>query len=57
MTINENKKELTTDEALSIVGQALSHDSLRLSQKEHLLIIEAFNKITNDLKQKQNDKS
>jgi len=53
MIMNENKKELTIDEALSIVGQALAHDKLELPQGQHLLIIEAFNKIKNDLKPKQ----
>ena len=55
--MENTKKELTTDEAISIIGQALAHDSLKLSQREHLLLIDAYNKIFDTLKPKEDDKS
>jgi hypothetical protein len=36
------QEKLTVKEALEIIGQALSHDTLKLSQREHIIIIEAF---------------
>ena len=36
------QSKLTTEQALEILGQALAHDSLKLTQKEHLILIEAF---------------
>jgi len=34
--------EITTQKALEIIGRALSHDELKLSQKDHLLLIQCF---------------
>lgn len=53
MNTSQDKKELTVDESLSIIGQALAHKNLKLSQGEHLLIIEAYNKIQTELKKEK----
>lgn len=53
MNTLQDKKELTVDESLNIIGQALAHKNLKLSQGEHLLIIEAYNKIEKELKKDQ----
>lgn len=49
-------KEITNEQALDLIGQALAHDSLKLSQKEHLSLVMAFNKIRDELKNKENVK-
>lgn len=35
-------EKLTYEQALQIIGEGITHDSLKLSQKEHLLLIESF---------------
>jgi hypothetical protein len=35
-------EKLTYEQALQIIGEGIAHDSLKLSQKEHLLLIESF---------------
>jgi hypothetical protein len=37
--------ELNNEKALETIGQALAHSSLKLSQKEHLYLIDCFNKL------------
>ena len=37
----ENK--LTPEQALNNIGLALAHESLKLTQKEHLTLIESYN--------------
>lgn len=49
-------KKLTTQEALEILGQGIAHESLRLSQKEHLILIEAFKTIQSELEPKKDEK-
>lgn len=46
-------KKLTTEEALQNIGIALGHESLRLSQAEHLTLINSFNVIKEALLEKK----
>jgi hypothetical protein len=46
------QEKLTIEQALEVVGQALSHESLKLSQREHIIIIEAFNTLKNEITKK-----
>ncbi len=39
--------QITAQEALKIIGNGLAHKSLRLSQKEHLVLLECW-KVLND---------
>lgn len=44
------EKKLTLEEALHNIAIALCHESLKLSQKEHLSLIESFNIIKETIK-------
>ena len=46
------QSKLTIKESLEILGQALAHDSLKLTQKEHLILIEAYQTIKTELDEK-----
>ena len=48
-------ENLTHEQALQIIGQGISHESLRLSQKEHLYLIECFNKLKELVDKEEND--
>jgi len=53
MNIVADKKELTAEESLEIIGQALAHKKLTLSQGEHLLLIEAFQTLEKEIKKEK----
>lgn len=36
------QKEITAKEAIEIIGNALAHDSLKLSQGEHLALVKCY---------------
>lgn len=36
------QKEITAKEAIEIIGNALAHDSLKLSQREHLALVKCY---------------
>lgn len=49
-------KKLTTKQALEILGEGLAHESLKLSQKDHLILIEAFKTIKEEIKKDEDKK-
>lgn len=36
------QKEISANEAIEIIGNALAHDSLKLSQGEHLALVKCY---------------
>jgi hypothetical protein len=48
-------ENLTIEQALEVIGQALANDSLKLSQKEHIIIFESFKKIKEELTPKPDE--
>jgi len=50
-------ENLTTKQALEAIGQVLALDTLKLSQKEHLYLIECFNKLKELVDKEENDAS
>lgn len=48
-------EKLTSKQALEIIGQVLAHESLKLTQKEHLILIEAYRTIENELTPKKDE--
>ena len=51
------QSKLTIKESLEILGQALAHDSLKLTQKEHLILIEAYQTIKEQFEDEKDKKS
>lgn len=47
----------TVEEALGFIGQALAHESLKLTQKEHLILIESFKIIKEELAPKEKNQN
>jgi hypothetical protein len=48
-------ENLTNKQALETIGQVLALDILKLTQKEHLLLIECFNKLKELVDKEEND--
>lgn len=42
MASDLKEQELTPKQAIEIIGNALAHDSLKLSQQEHLALIKCY---------------
>ncbi len=47
-------EKLTPQQALEVIGNALAHESLKLSQREHVTLIEAYKVIKENLKDESN---
>lgn len=50
-------ENLTTEQALEVVRQGLSHDSLKLSQREHIILMQSFDKLKELVEKEKNDTS
>lgn len=47
--------ELTYEQALITLGQGISHDSLKLSQKEHIMLMKSYEKLKELVEKEKND--
>lgn len=47
--------ELTYEKALEIIGQGIAHDTLRLSQREHILLMRSFDKLKELVEKEKNN--
>ena len=49
--------ELTYEKALEYIGQGVAHESLKLSQREHILLLQSFEKLKELVEKEKNDTS